>query len=85
MVSDSADGGTPATNLPLLHVVVEALGLLAQRALALLRFLDVILELDLQLLAGGLELLQFQLDLFILRLVVCELLLEARAFGRRRG
>jgi hypothetical protein len=85
MVSDSADGGTPATNLPLLHVVVEALGLLAQRALALLRFLDVILELDLQLLAGGLELLQFQLDLFILRLVVCELLLQARAFRRRRG
>lgn len=73
-----------ATYLPLFNLEAHGFQLLLQLALALLRRLDVPLQLRLQLAAGGLELLQLDFELLILLLVVGEILFERAARGGAR-
>lgn len=69
--------------LPFLDFEAQALDLLLQFAFPLLRGLDVLFELCFKFLAAGLELVQLDLQLFVLDFVVGQFFLDRLAMAKR--
>lgn len=71
-------------HLPLVDLVTQALGLLPQRVLSLLCSIEILFQLRLEFLTRVPKLCELCFELFVLRFVPCDLVLEGCLSGRRR-